>query len=559
MLNRILNKRLCLLCAFSALTPFGAMAQQCNAPYEMVTTLFHPDPGAYSVWDTSYGEPIMDETFSSVLPLPDGGAIAVGTWKETKAAKPQLLIVEFDKRGRKMWSKTHKIDGLMNVVKMIQDQDGYAIAINIKGAKSGKGIYLGFLDRAGQVKNSVILSEAKFGLSAKDFIRAADGKNFVMAVAREQNIGTQKSPIMQNDAGIFILNTKGIKSSERFYILGRGSEIKNLSVSKFDKNELGYIATGWFVNDYKKRIGWVLRLREDASLVWQREFERGLAASVEVSSAYNSDSILVFGEVLPADSGSIGSMLMMLNSIDGSIGWQRYYKGETGNHDYRPRSIVVNKDGLILVAMQAKTEANAKALAKAEIIDAPKSDDEAAKDGQTSLMSGDLHVPDFMDYVHVLTLTPRGITISGDSYFEGKGGMIAQMVLTPKGERLMVGTANVPDGDIATAIQASKGASQPDTPAEPAGGEVKPNLPQVALPENTMKGLAMLGKKIEAATAPLNKPDSGESKESDKPAIADIKSAEIDGVNENGWIVTGAAPDTYTDPCIVKLKTLNAQ
>lgn len=554
MLNRIFKIKLCLLCAVSIFTPFDASAQQCNAPSELLTTLFHPDPGSYSVWSGVIGEPKMDEVFKSVLKRDGGGAIAVGEFRLSKNANPDMMLVEVDERGRKKWSVIQKIDGLQSVAKMLRLDGKYVIAANTENKGGHKNIWIGFFDEQGSLKNHVIYSDKKFGLSVNDIVLSSDNRNFVMAVSREENIGSEKNKIMQNDSGIFILDTKGIKSSERFFILGRGSAIKSLSFSRFPENEVGYIATGWFVNDYKKRIGWVMRLREDASLVWQREFERGLSASIEVSSAYNEQSILAFGEVVPADSGSIGAWLMMLDARDGGMKWQRYYKGETGAHDYKPKGLLVNVDGLISVAMQAKTDGDAKTQEEHDALEAVKAltvkKDKKMSD-EPKVMSGDLHIPDLMDYVHVLTLTPRGITIAGDSYFEGKGVMLSQMIAGVDGKRLMVGSMMAEDGMIAHLSDVSSSQEQ----NKDVSSEVKPSLPQVELSEKTLKGLEMLGHKIAEKKGTEKKPDSADS----KSAVAPDLSLKNDALNENAWVVMGTAPDAYTDPCVLKVKTLNSQ
>lgn len=547
MLNRNLKFRLCLLCAVSILSPFEASAQQCNAPPELLTTLYHPDPGSFSVWSGAYGEPKSDENFRSVLTMEGGGAIAAGEFRASEKAKPEMIMVEVDNRGRKKWAVSHKIDGLSSVVKILRVDGGYLVAANTENQAGHKNIWLGFLNGQGRLKKHVVFSEKKFGLSVNDIIHSVGGRNFVMAVTREQNIGSAKKKIMQNNSGVFILDTKGIKSSERFFILGKGSEIKNLSFSKFSESESGYIATGWFENDYKKKIGWVIRLREDASLVWQREFERGLSASIEVSSAYNEQSILAFGEVVPADSGSIGSWLMMLDAYDGSIKWQRYYKGETGAHDYKPKGLLVNTDGIITVAMQAKTDGDAKTKEEHDVQAAAM----VEKPVDPAVMSGDLHIPDLMDYVHVLTLTPRGITIAGDSYFEGKGVSLSQMVAGDGGKRLMVGSLVAQDGDIAH-LPVSSTAEKSVDDAVP---EAKPNLPQAELSPKALKGLEMLGQKITGKKTVIKQPDSGESKKEIVPATPENN----DAFSANGWVIMATQPDAYTDPCVSKGKTLNSQ
>ena len=555
MLNRFLTRRSCLLCMVlttTALSGSGtpALAQDCHAPYEMVTTLYHPDPGSYSVWDSVEGQPRVDERYVSALPMDDGGVLAVGTRKAQGAATMELLFVRLDKRGRNLWDKSYSVDGLSGVVKMVPRGDEVLVLGNATVHEADKGhaqIYLGFYKRDGSKIKEKFIDANGVDLTARDFLLSDDEQKIIIAVTEEKKSPEQGGGVMTKSGALYFLDAGGDKIGDRSFVMGHDSAFESISLWKNNRNETGYIATGWFENDYKKRIGWVLKLRGDGGLVWQREFDRGLGAEIPVSAAYGDESVLAFGEVLPADSGSIGAWLMMLSLADGSVRWQRYYHGETGHHDYRPRGLMVNKDGLISALMQAKVDA-----AKVGAVKTGAGKDSGGRDA----MHGDIRVPEMMDYVHVLNIDPRGVTLSGDAYFYGVGAQAMQITVGPHQERLIAGYTRTEDGEIADIVEKI---GQDDAEAKTAkGAEAVPNLPDAPMPEGTMKGLEMLRKHLEDGghdAGHEKQPESDESKKAATMGEAAQKTAKTDGYSDDGWIVMGTALDTYQDPCKKPVRT----
>ena len=89
MLNTFL--RTTVLTAFALGVAFPVAAQDCTVNYEMATSLFHPDPGSFAVWQTNYGEGDRLEDFKTlVLPLGgEAGAVAAGEIRVRPTATPE--------------------------------------------------------------------------------------------------------------------------------------------------------------------------------------------------------------------------------------------------------------------------------------------------------------------------------------------------------------------------------------------------------------------------------------------------------------------------------------
>ena len=107
----MLNRFLVAIFVFAVVFLHGDAARaqntECQANYEMITKLFHPDYAAPEMWETNYGEGNAAEEFSAVTLPVDAtvGAVAAGTTKQEaeQGAEPRLLLGKVDHRGRNGW------------------------------------------------------------------------------------------------------------------------------------------------------------------------------------------------------------------------------------------------------------------------------------------------------------------------------------------------------------------------------------------------------------------------------------------------------------------------
>ncbi len=531
--NFFISRLLCFvffaLTAVITLSASSSYAQQCTPPYEMITKLHHPDPGAYTIWDGVYGNDDDDEVLSSVVQ--DGNdVLAVGEVRSFAKSKPSLVFVRFDHRGREVFEKHYKVSGLRKVVKILAHDDGYLVMANKVEANARNVVWLGFFDKDLNVRSQKIVKDNSFDLSATDITSSADNSGFAISVTTEKKIGEGKDSVIRKNASVYLLDEKGNELSSRGYFLGIDNEILSLSVSKSKAGKSGYIATGYFENQSGKDIGWVLRLDDNLSLIWQKEHSRGLSANLNSSSDYDDRSVAVLGDVTLANSSLKGSWLMMLDKESGDIIWQRYYYGETGHHNYVGRDVNVNKDGLIDVVMMAEST-----LGMPDI---------SVSDDAHEVGDLDADVPENMSYAHHLVLSPRGITMSGEAYYYGRGVSVSQMVESDNGNKLLVGSSVV---RVKNKVVDDAGGNDDNvkTPLKDYDGV---NLPDVDLSDKAKAGLAMLKNKFKnhdelGLADKSDDHDMGHNKESDN------KNSKGNVVTRNGWVVVGNSSDAYTDPC----------
>lgn len=492
------------------ISPWPVVAQECNPPFEMVTRLHKPEPGAYTVWNAEYGDADYDQMFRSILPLDDGSVLAAGSRGSILGARSEIIFVTFDRLGRVMSEQFFILNGLRDVVKIQRRTDGgYVVLANI--VQNGREkIWLGFFDDGLKNTSHRIFEDERDELSSTDMVPSVNS-GWVISVSARRSFGEGTAKVDLENSHVYFLDRLGEKIQRRSYSPGGNNHISGLSVLKRGGEVVGYIATGYFVNNSGKKIAWSLRLDPNLSLNWQSEYSRGLLAKIQASFSYLDDYILVLGDVLPSNGKPMGVWLALLDADDGRVLWQRYYYGEAGTHRHVARGVFVNQDNLIVLMMMAYANKERDDIAEAEEVEGYK----------------EVVITDYVDYAHLLTLSPRGILLGGDTYFFGEGVEISQLVMGKDGSRIMAGHALVKQQD--KEFKGAKDAAVED----PLDEEGRVFLPDVELSSKAKKGLEMLQKKIGA-----------------QEVVAHNKLANRqDGLVKKGWVVVGDRLDTYKDPC----------
>lgn len=551
MLNRFLRTSCLTFCVIVSVS-HSAAAQECNTNYEMVTKLFHPNPGSYATWDTNYGEDDKQEIFDSVvLPIDsDQGVIAAGTSAaESEEGALNLLLARLDNRGRSVWETVQKVEGLKSVVKILQRAEGYISLANIN-----QGVWIGFISPEGKVLSSQIL---KGSIEATDILADANGKGWILAINKRQDVGHGETKSVHLTGSVYKIDTAGKVIWSRDYAMGGDSEILGLSKMTLKDGKNAFFATGYLKNNTGKKMGLALRLDTEGGIIWQQEFNRGLNAALSLSSGLISRYLLVFGDVRPIDAGTVGSWLMLLDADTGIVQWQRYYEAEKGLHHYFARGLYVNTDNLITLMMAANVVEDEKPrVEKGDVKESgPK---ESGKDSPGSApIAGDINIPDTTDYVHLLTLSPRGITMSGDSYFQGDSVAPRQLIEGAGRERIIAGyTKAAPSAaflarNFTPDWESPEFGGEQEVKAESDKQPPKPHLPDAAVPESSKSGLALLNQKLKAQVGKADNKQSDSDKIEDgvQQKIESVSGVSSQKLSKNGWVVVGEAPPPYVDPC----------
>ena len=384
-------------------------AQDCVPRYQLILEMREARIGSYSVWNTVYGEKDYDERFVAALPVgQEGHHIVAGERRSLNASVRandiDVLLVRFDYRGRMKWEQVHKIKGLYEIITLMKHSGGYMIVGNKALQRELGSIWIGFFDDEGRFLKSREIKNSKGHISGNDLLKVKDGGGYELVASFEDKLG-----IIQKHAVLYSIDKNGRVVSDRSYMSGLENGILGLEHAE----GIGYIASGYIYDDSGRKTGWALGLDKDGGILWQRQYPRGYGAQIEVAKSYGKDYLVVAGNAEPFGEGQMAGWVMLLNAGDGSVVWQRYYRGE--NH-YYGRDLLVGDDGLISVMLDGK------------MVSDLKNTDNLEKHS---------------DYVRLLTLNPRGELLFGDAYFNGQGADAYQMLFGSGGQRIMVGSTRI--------------------------------------------------------------------------------------------------------------------
>lgn len=563
MLNRFLLTFFALCCCVNS-----AKAQDpCSAPPETITRLFHPDPGSFAVWQTNYGEDDAAESFASVTLPVDGepGVVAAGQTQQTGGAA-QLLLVRVDHRGQTVWDRVQTIPGFQSAVKILPRGKGYVLL-----ARTQSGAWLGFLDADGRVRGEKNLTLPGALLIPQDMMVMQAARGWLMAVTVEKNQGHGEDRQQTKAPALYQIDASGNVVLKRGFNMGENAEILSLAKLEDKNGDISYIATGYSENRIGQRQGLVLRLDADINLDWQQEFPRGQNAQLTTAAGYMGRYILAAGDVRPVGGGPVGAWLFVLNAADGTMGWQRTFTARDGGHDYLARMLAPQPDGRITLAMAAHALDAAPTPEDEGTNHETASEKESDKERAARLesaatrtaMLGDIAIPRAVDYAHILTLNPRGITLGGDSYFEGQGARLSQLIFGPNQERILTGSTRatssavtIPRGFTPDLARDFTYGPMPLPTQTSAPGPAKPRLPEGELSEATKSGLALLNKKLKQQQEYRNTTEENQANTDNVQNKTESNQKSKGGYSENGWIVSGEALGPYDDPCRIPITTL---
>ncbi|MCC7305888.1 MAG: hypothetical protein IT558_06490 [Alphaproteobacteria bacterium] len=369
-------------------------AADCTAVREQILEMKIPEYASYTVWDAIYGGQDTQERFVSGLALASGNTLGAGV-RNAKEDSVEIVLAEFDGRGRVVWEKAHAIPSLRAVKKIIAGKDGYILLAERAGAKGRSEIWLGFFDAAGDHKGTKTI-RAEGSLSPEDIIPLAGKPGFMVSASQKQGAS------QDTNAVIYILNGKGDVVSHKSFMPGLDNRITSLAPA-----DAGYYTAGGFIrSEDGRKNGWLLRIDDKAGIIWQRPYPRGRAAQVNTVMDYNDGYFVAAGESWPAGGGERAGWVLMADRDNGDIAWQRYY---TGKMHYAAKGIMQNAGGALAVMLDAKN--------------AP------GKTGQ--------------EFVRLLTLDPRGVVQASDIYYNGEGADAGQLVPGNKGERILFGSTDM--------------------------------------------------------------------------------------------------------------------
>lgn len=518
--NRCRSVRGVFLCICLFFISFDvANAQDCTPPFEMVTGLYAPVPGAPILWDKTFGDETSMESFTHVIEV-NNSILAVGMRQVFSDVRPHLLFSLFDARGRDVWSKIKRVDNLKSIIDVHPREGGFVVlASQNVGRGDRAGFWVGFFTNEGEMETEKSFSDSKSSLQPRAIVADIENNGWIVSATSENVSSSKIEGVVEQTARLYSLDKSGEERIQRSYFLGGNSDILGLSVSKNFEGQGRYIATGRFDNNFGLSNAWVLRLRSDLSLEWQQEFRRGKSARIIQSVQDKNGYLLVAGDVHPRVGPASGVWFAMLGPDNGDVILQRYFYAEDARYNYSVRGLDIEESGRITLLMTAS------------ITGAEQTSFGSVEDGKQPSDASEV----LEYYARLVYLSPRGIAIGGNVFAGVDGAQMNSFIRLSSGSVAMAGHAYMQEKpDYSKPFQIE------DDVREPLFEEGHVNLPDADLAENTEKGLALLKKKIRAQDV-VNKMRNSE--ESDKSYL------ESSGLTQDGWVVVAEPDPVYIDPC----------
>ena len=387
------------------------VADDCQVRPELIFTLKKAEIGSYSVWDDAYGVNDRDERFIGALidgreTVALGGRYALGN-EDLR----EVLWVRFDHRGRPMAEQARPVKGLRDIAQFLPLGGGRGLAIGAQALAGGdmnekskkaplSRVWLGVFDAKGMLEKEAFISADKgLGLRPHHIVRKKDGGYLLAA--------SQHSAVEDLAAQSVLYHLDEDFKVERHMSFMPGVENRILSLYVLDDG--GFLGTGFTTNVTDgRKVGWILLLDKNGQFVWSRQYARGSVSSLRRGSSYlGGQYFVVGGEVSPFKSsgGYQSAWVMVVDSGNGEVVWQRYYRGDLVHH---MRDVFVQKDDTILTLLDV---------------------DPTSESDQ--------------DYAQILHLNRRGVLLNRDTYFHGKGVDAYSLISHENGQRFLSGQSKI--------------------------------------------------------------------------------------------------------------------
>ena len=407
--------RLCLI-VLSLLVPNFARAQQsCDVFYEVIATLFPPQFGFPTVWDAFYGDRDTMTQIASGVTHEGGTLMVLARHLDKTTHKPvDVTLAEINRRGRALMEKKHPAREGEDPIKLIATKTGYLSVSNVSIAKNDRvdrQIGISWYSKAGDFLKDQVLQDDTYDYETFGILPATDGEGFVViAHAMSRAKDTDQHGVLM------CFTSEGKQVWRRAYRVGTPNQIGGLMAI----DEKNYLAMGHIKLDDGRMAGWVLKLADDGTILWQRTYPRGLFSSLRQGaisgvSATEGAGFLLIGDSMPATGDLSAAWLLALDSM-GEPRWQRFYR--RSDYTFSGVGVRTEDDGRIDVLLNGKAREGA--------------------DGRS--------------HIRMLTLSRRGVTIADESYIDGVHARATDFFQGWNGERIATAIVEVEDKANADAL-----------------------------------------------------------------------------------------------------------
>lgn len=470
----------------------GATPPECRIVPEAIINLHPPFFGTPTVWDATFGDNEGLIQFSGAVTLENKNLLVVGE-KLDRAYEPlEHVMVELNSRARAIDDKRYPAKKGERSTGILETDSGYIVSSNIFGGARGveKWTRLAWYDKARHYKTDMILKDPVFDFESQGVADAVGGNGFVALVHAVNRMDESDQHGM-----IFRISDSGKLLWKRAYRPGIPNQIYGVNVA----DGRHYIAAGRIRNEDGRMAGWILKLNDDGTIVWQYAYPRGESAVfrhgfVKVGDQAGEHYVLA-GQVMPYGSMPSAAWVTEIDTM-GQVVWQRYLSAD--QYDLDARNVRAYDGGRISVMANATRHLSQKAK---EI---------KREDGEDP----------FPNHIRLLELSPRGMLQRDEAYLNGRNAQASQILNGWNGERIVTAFIET-------------------------GGDVKDNPEAVEL-----IAAALTRQEQDKVTPPPAASTQGPP--APTPEQAAVIAQSMAGVSRHeGWVFVATSLDPYEDPCAV--------
>ncbi len=376
----------------------GPSSRACIPAYEAIVSLRPPFFGSPAVWDATFGDKDGLVQFAAAVALKNKNLLVAGEELDGNFKPVEHILIEMNNRARVVNEKRYPAKTGERSTDMLEAKNGYVISSTIHGGprNTERWVRLAWYDTDRNYRRDLILKDGAFDYDSMGLTRAADGNGFLASV-----YATSRKDSADQYGMIFRINENGQQIWKRAYRPGIPNQIYGVTIA----DDHHYIAAGRIRHEDGRMSGWILKLNDDGTIVWQSTFPRGEAAVFRQGFTKPGDQAgdhyVLTGQIMPSGGGPGAVWVTELDSM-GNVVWQRYIRGTGYNLD--GRNVRAYSDGRISI------------LANVKAVD--------TDEGQ-------------QDHIRLLTLSPRGNLTDDQAYVEGNTARGVQMINGWNGERIV--------------------------------------------------------------------------------------------------------------------------
>ena len=438
--------------------------------------------------------------FSAGIPLQSGNVLVAGEHLDDAFNPTETILVELNTRGRGVGEKRSPAQPDEKITSLSPLDRGYVMASNIKIAKtSDKYVRLAWFDSTRTYVRDLVLKDSVLDYESYSLIPANDGNGFIAVVhARTRQIAGVGAA---DEYGIlYRITATGKIVWKRAYRTGVPSLIHGISAVGTD----AYLMTGRMQAENGRISGYVMKINNDGTLMWQRPYPRGVHALLRKSAARDDGRTVLAGQITPFGETYSTGWVMELDK-NGEILWQRYFP--LAGYETDARGVMVHEDGRATVMLNA--------IARDVLVR-----DDYGIHGETNKR----------DHIRLLTLSPRGELLRDEPYIEGQNAQASQLARGHHGERV-----------VTAFVQGNAGSLLPD--------DVVLITEQIRRKQGRLV-VGADGKLVEEYVAPDTPNNDPVEEDVAEPIPPEFEGDEEGHPSFRGWVFVATSLDPYKDPCL---------